>query len=62
MPRNNLKAIGGTGLNPPDQWFPPFPELPDDVKARFPSLREWEAKMQEWSKKAGVVINRKVSP
>lgn len=53
MPRNTLQGIGGLGGVDPEQQFPPFPELPEDVKKRFPSLNQWEEQVQEWVRKAG---------
>lgn len=31
--------------------LPPPPKLPDDVKARFPSLSDWEKEFQLWWRK-----------
>jgi len=31
-----------------------MPRLPEDVKKRFPSMREWEKKMEEWVKETNI--------
>lgn len=38
------------------ELLPKVPELPPEVKRRFPSLLEWEKKMEEWRTKANLAI------
>jgi hypothetical protein len=37
--------------------MPPFPQLPEDVMVRFPSMREWNDEVQRWaSESLGIKI------
>lgn len=38
------------------QMVPKVPELPEDVVKRFPSLKEWHMKMEEWRVKTNIAI------
>ena len=52
----NFQRLRTTGADINAQLTPKFPPLPDEVKARFPSLKAWEERVKEWETKTTIAI------
>ena len=45
-----------SGISAEAQILPKVPEMPPDVKKRFPSLEQWEQEMEKWRVKATIAL------
>lgn len=54
--QKSLDRINRTGDADNARMIPKFPALPEDLKARFPSLNEFEQRVREWEEKMGLAV------
>lgn len=52
----SLDRINRSGDSDNAKMIPRFPEIPAEVKARFPSMKDFEQKVREWEEKMGIAI------
>lgn len=45
-----------------DFQLPPFPPLPDTVLRRFPELRDWSLRVDDWRRTLAGLIRETTSP
>jgi hypothetical protein len=44
------------GADTPQPMMPKFPELPAEVVARFPTLKDWHKQVIDWTVKMGITV------
>lgn len=59
---DSLKRISVQRGSTLDFAMPPFPPLPDSIKYRYPEMKAWELRMDEWRRTVDGLLRNITTP